>query len=50
MLRKNGREIAVSIALSLAVFDIKNNPEAVPSLGTLFQLPDGLHGWEEQWC
>jgi tetratricopeptide (TPR) repeat protein len=40
--------IEVSIELSLATVDIKNNPEAVQLLGILCQLPDGLHRWEER--
>jgi tetratricopeptide (TPR) repeat protein len=40
--------VDVSISLSLAALDIKNNPETVQLLGILSQLPDGLHRWEER--
>jgi tetratricopeptide (TPR) repeat protein len=40
--------VEVSISLSLAAVDIKNNPETLQLLSMLCQLPDGLHQWEER--
>jgi tetratricopeptide (TPR) repeat protein len=40
--------VDISISLSLAVLDIKNNPETLQLLHILSQLPDGLHRWEER--
>jgi tetratricopeptide (TPR) repeat protein len=40
--------VEVSISLSLAALDIKNNPETLQLLGILCQLLDGLHRWEER--
>jgi hypothetical protein len=40
--------VDISISLSLASSDIKNNPETLQLLSILCQLPDGLHRWEER--
>jgi hypothetical protein len=40
--------VDISILLSLASLDIKNNTETLQLLSILCQLPDGLHRWEKR--